>query len=107
AAHEGDATFFPPSGGTVSGAREVATRYSGDVRSFAAGGRSKLEVLQRGASGELAFWTGFQDADVRFGGKEAHMKLRVTELFRRENGDWKLMHRHADMAAEEQRQKAA
>jgi NAD(P)H-dependent FMN reductase/ketosteroid isomerase-like protein len=100
AAREGMATFFPPMGGSVSGAREVAKRYGGDVKSFSAGGTSRLEVLQSEASGGLAFWTGFQDAEVKFGDRKTKMRLRITELFRREKGQWKLVHRHADTAAE-------
>jgi ketosteroid isomerase-like protein len=28
------------------------------------------------------------------------MKLRVTEVFRKEDGEWRLAHRHADQARE-------
>jgi len=34
-----------------------------------------------------------QDKDVVF-------NLRVTEIFRKENGEWKLAHRHADKLSE-------
>jgi ketosteroid isomerase-like protein len=32
--------------------------------------------------------------------KKVHMKLRVTELFRFQEGGWKLIHRHSDTAAD-------
>jgi NAD(P)H-dependent FMN reductase/ketosteroid isomerase-like protein len=96
---DGDATFFPPSGGFTSGASAVVTRYDADAKAFSPGSTTKLEVLQSGASGSLAFWTGFQDFEGKIGGKDATMRLRITELFRLESGAWKLFHRHADPAS--------
>jgi len=95
----GDATFFPPHGGTVQGAEAVAARFAKDVQAFGAEGTSKLDVLQSDSAGDLAFWTGFQNADVTLGGKAMRMKLRVTEVFRFQDGGWKMIHRHADTLA--------
>jgi ketosteroid isomerase-like protein len=49
-------------------------------------------------------WTGFQSAKVKIQGRSdpMDMKLRITELFRRIDGDWKLVHRHADPMADKQ-----
>lgn len=91
------ASFFSPRGDHQEGAAEVAARYDADARSFAPPGSSELEVLQSGASGELAFWSGLQHAEARLGGGgPQEMTLRVTEVFRFEAGGWKLAHRHAD-----------
>ena len=100
----GAATFYTPNGGHEQGSATVAARYVADAKMFSAGSRSTLEILQSGASGDVAFWTGFQHAEVRMQGKPepVAMKLRVTELFRRIDGAWKLVHRHADPLAEKQ-----
>ena len=37
---------------------------------------------------------------VAFAGKAQSMKPRITEVFRRQDGEWKLVHRHADMDAD-------
>jgi ketosteroid isomerase-like protein len=88
-----------PRGDTVRGANAVATRYASDAASFAPGGETNLEVLQKEASGNLAFWTGFQYATVHFAGRgrPVQMRIRVTEVFRREKGQWEVIHRHADV----------
>ena len=101
AARHGDATFFPPTGGSVEGAAAVAARYAKDVHAFAPGGTSRLDVLQSQAAGDLAFWTGFQTAHVTINGKPIDMKLRITEIFRLEDDGWKMIHRHADTSAGE------
>lgn len=92
-------SFFGPGGGHLTGAAAVMTAYRDGAAMFAGPGDTHLDVLQQGASGMLAFWTGLQRATVRLHGKAAPvpMDLRVTELFRHEGGAWKLVHRHADM----------
>ena len=91
------ATFFGPGGDYELGAEQVAARYKKDAKNFVEGDTS-FEILQLGASGELAYWTGFQRASVRMKGKAEliPMSLRVTEVFRRDLEGWKLVHRHAD-----------
>jgi NAD(P)H-dependent FMN reductase/ketosteroid isomerase-like protein len=93
------ATFFSPRGDGTQGAQAVAKRYKEDAHSFAPKGESRVEVLQTRASGDLGFWTGYQHARVRMAAKPGEalpMTIRVTEVFRYEDGGWKLVHRHAD-----------
>lgn len=93
------ASFFPPKGRPLQGAAAVAAGYRKGAAMFEAPGKSRLEIVQAGASGDLAFWTGFQVAEVHMAEKKeaVAMKLRITEIFRFEQGGWKLAHRHADM----------
>lgn len=97
AARSGDASFFGPDGTRELGGERVATRYVRDAAAFASG-ETDFEILQIGASDGLAYWVGFQHASVRFRGKDepVSMKLRITELFQRQGGEWKMVHRHAD-----------
>lgn len=97
AAREGPATFFGPDGKVTKGADGVRESYAKGSKAFGPHGESELEVLQMAADGDVGYWTGIQHAKVEMGGKATPMDLRVTELFRKEGDDWKLVHRHADL----------
>ena len=101
------ATFFGPGGGTVVGAQKVFADYARGAAAFGPGGSNQVKILQVGAADGLAFWTGLQRAKVHVRGKDqiVPMELRITEVFRREKDEWKLIHRHADMLAAKQPQK--
>jgi ketosteroid isomerase-like protein len=95
------ATFFEPGGGTVRGVEAIDDAVAKAAKHFRPGGASRLEILHAQASGELAYWVGLQHALVHPPDRPGpiEMTLRVTEVYRREDGAWKLAHRHADMLA--------
>jgi hypothetical protein len=94
----GAATFFGPGGGTVRGAGKVWSRYKRDSGNFESDSTSSLKTLQQAAGKEIGYWIGIQSAVAHLHGKNTRvpMKLRITEIFCRENLTWKLIHRHAD-----------
>ena len=101
------ATFFGPGGGTIEGAKKVFSDYERGAGMFQPGSTSQLKILQMEAGNGIAFWSGLQRANVRMKGKKqpVPMELRITEVFREENGQWMLVHRHADMLAKPQGKK--
>ena len=100
---EDPASFFGPRGGHLLGAGAVSETYRRDAGAFHSGSKTHFEILHRGESGDLGYWVGYQHAQVYLGepAKLTPMKLRVTEIFRRGAGGWKLIHRHADTTAEQ------
>jgi len=56
------------------------------------------------SSGDLAYTVGFERSHVSVDeGPQRDMVIRVTHIYRCIDGDWKLMHRHADFPPPDQR----
>ena len=57
----------------------------------------RLEVLGAGVSGDLAYIVGIEHTTASVAGSPpTPYSLRVTTIFRREDGEWKVVHRHGD-----------
>ena len=56
-----------------------------------------FELFAADVSGDLAYTIGYEHSSRSFNGGpvESHT-LRVTHVYRREDGEWKIVHRHAD-----------
>lgn len=82
---------------TNSGWSEVAPAFEFLASRLSSGKAYEYEVIGAGASGDLGYIVGYEHTTASVGGAapEAH-DLRVTTVFRRENGQWKIVHRHAD-----------
>jgi ketosteroid isomerase-like protein len=73
----------------------VASRFS-DCTSY------DFEIVAAGASGDLAYTVGYEHTSTSVGGEPQSYTLRVTNVYRREHGEWKLAHRHADRLTDPQ-----
>jgi ketosteroid isomerase-like protein len=58
--------------------------------------RYEVEVVAAGASGDLAYMVGYEHNTVKVNGQLRDYTLRVTHVYRREDGQWRIVHRHAD-----------
>ena len=58
------------------------------------------EVVAADVVGEMAYTAGYEQTQVSVNGEPRRYVLRVTQLYRREEGEWKVAHRHADTVPE-------
>ncbi len=57
----------------------------------------RVELLAAGVSGDLAYTVELEHTSVSVDGVPVEpYTLRVTQVYRREDGEWKVVHRHGD-----------
>lgn len=93
-----DFTLMPPTGGpTRHGPDSSPASVEALEEFFAGSGDGDLELEQSHASGNLVVLVGVERQHGTVAGMpEQDWSLRVTLVFRREDSDWRLVHRHAD-----------
>ena len=82
---------------TKRGWDEVGPAFEFLASRFSHGQSYEYQVIAAGASGDLAYIVGTERTTASVGGAAPEpYALRVTTIFRREDGGWKIVHRHAD-----------
>ena len=107
ASHGDDVTILGGFGGEgEKGWKAVAARYDWAAAQYRPGGATlKVDYHTVAVSGDVAYTVGVErQSNVRVGSQQAatNRRLRVTQVFRREDGQWKLAHRHADQMVEKE-----
>jgi len=58
------------------------------------------QVLSFDVVGDMAYTEGLEHTSASVGGQPRTYTLRATQVYRREDGAWRVCHRHADTVAE-------
>lgn len=56
------------------------------------------EIVSAEVIGDMAFTAGYERTQASINGEPRRYVLRVTQIYRREDGEWKVAHRHGDTA---------
>jgi ketosteroid isomerase-like protein len=93
-----DVSLANPFGPPVRGWEEVAKTLERAASHYRDGEATGFENVAKYATPELAYIVEVERCKAKVGGRDdiTPLAVRVTTIFRPEEGEWKLVHRHAD-----------
>ncbi|CAN5635916.1 hypothetical protein BH23CHL2_BH23CHL2_31950 [soil metagenome] len=96
-AHDDNVTALHPIGGRNEGWDETRSAFE-QVGSVASGGQVRLRDQMIHAGTDLAYEVGVEEGEITLAGERVSISHRVTNIYRRENGAWKMVHHHTDLS---------
>lgn len=93
-----DVTLGNPFGPFARGWTQVVETMKRAASNYRDGEASGFDTVSKYVTHDLAYVVEVERLKSKVGGREdvAPVNLRVTSIFRREDGRWRLVHRHAD-----------
>lgn len=95
--HNDPVTLLGALGVAASGWDRVSETFRWVASRFSDGSDFEIEIIAAGVSGDLAYTVGYEHSiGAVDGAAPRSSRLRVTHVYRREDGEWKIVHRHGD-----------
>jgi ketosteroid isomerase-like protein len=94
----GDVTLANPLGPPARGWNQVEEALDRAASQLHGGEPIRSERISEVVTEDLAYTLEIERTAIKAGGSDqiAPVSLRVTTIFRREDGEWRIVHRHAD-----------
>ena len=84
-------------GSNQSGRPDVEAFFRVLATRFRDGQYFDVDIVAADVRGDLAYTVAFENSAVSLdGGPVTPTRLRVTQIYRREDGEWRVVHRHGD-----------
>jgi ketosteroid isomerase-like protein len=97
--HSAAVTTLHPIGGREVGWDKVGGTWQQVAKAFS-GGQVKLSDQLIQVAGDMAYEVGTEQGQATLGGEQLSIKHRVTNIYRREAGGWRIVHHHSDVSPE-------
>lgn len=95
--HAADVTAMHPIGGRQVGWDAVRASFEGVSQAATEGAITLKDQLVR-VAGDVAWEMGTEQGHFKLAGEPIAIEHRVTNIYQRESGGWKLVHHHTDVS---------
>ena len=95
--HSSAVTTMHPIGGRQVGWKDVWTTWD-QTAQVASEGQVKLRDQSIRVVGDMAYEIGVENAGFRIAGQKVTDQVRVTNIYQKEGGTWKIVHHHSDLS---------
>jgi len=84
----------------AQGQHEVEELFTNLEQSFSHCTSYSFDLQAYDVVGDMAYTAGLEHTSASIDGEPRSYTLRATQVYRREGGNWKVAHRHADMVTD-------
>ncbi len=96
--HGSDVATMHPLGGRETGWEEVRASWEQVAQAFSDGQVSIEDLVVVPLSDDVAYTLGTENGQAKLGDETVSIDWRVTNIYRREEGEWKMVHHHTDVS---------